>query len=269
MTPSGSSAIRSTPRRPKREETARRAGQTATRSAATLLERQADTARQRVVVRTRRLPATAEPRQILPAGNRSLFYRTVKRTVDVLGALVVLMLLSPLLLVVTAILLVTTRGRPIFVQERVGFLGRPFRLYKFRTMVVDAEELRGTVENQKDGPIFKNDADPRITRFGKLLRRTSVDEIPQLFNILNGDMSLIGPRPPLAQEVAQYDPWQRKRLSVKPGLTCLWQVSGRSEIGFHRWMLMDLWYVRHQSLRTDCMLLLRTPWAVISRRGAY
>ena len=96
-----------------------------------------------------------------------------------------------------------------------------------------------------------------------------MDEIPQLFNVLKGDMSLIGPRPPLAQEVAQYDPWHRKRLSVKPGLTCLWQVSGRSEIGFRRWMLMDLWYVQHQGLWTDCMLLLRTPWAVISRRGAY
>ena len=140
MTPSGSSAIRSTPPRRRREEATRRAGQTTSRSSATLLERTSDTATQQVVARTRRLATPAEPWQIAPAGNRSPFYQTVKRTIDVLGTLMMLTLLSPLLLVVTAILLVTTRGRPIFVQERVGFLGRPFRLYKFRTMVVDAEQ---------------------------------------------------------------------------------------------------------------------------------
>jgi lipopolysaccharide/colanic/teichoic acid biosynthesis glycosyltransferase len=238
------------------------------RTSTTLLEQPADP-RERAVAKAKSRPATAEQWAIRPAGNRSPAYLATKRLIDVLGSVVLLTILSPLLLVVTIILLVTTRGRPIFVQQRVGFLGRPFRLYKFRTMILDAEKVRDTVENHQEGPIFKNHADPRITRFGKLLRRTSIDELPQLFNILDGDMSLIGPRPPLAHEVAQYERWQRQRLAVKPGLTCLWQVSGRNEIAFYRWMLMDLWYVRHQSLRTDLMLLFRTPWAVISRRGAY
>jgi lipopolysaccharide/colanic/teichoic acid biosynthesis glycosyltransferase len=117
--------------------------------------------------------------------------------------------------------------------------------------------------------VFKNRSDPRITLVGRFLRKTSIDELPQLFNALRGDMSLIGPRPPLPQEVLQYTPLQRKRLSVRPGLTCLWQVSGRNEIGFTRWMKMDLWYIKHQNLLTDFALLLRTPLAVISRRGAH
>jgi lipopolysaccharide/colanic/teichoic acid biosynthesis glycosyltransferase len=125
------------------------------------------------------------------------------------------------------------------------------------------------VKNEQEGPVFKNRADPRITRIGRFLRKTSIDELPQLFNVLRGEMSLIGPRPPLFQEVIQYKPLQRKRLAVRPGLTCLWQVSGRNEIGFTRWMQMDLWYVKHQNLLTDVVLLLRTPWAVLSRRGAH
>ena len=167
------------------------------------------------------------------------------------------------------VLTVTTRGRPIFSQERLGFLGRPFRLYKLRTMIPNAEKLRSLVRNEQEGPVFKNRGDPRITRIGRFLRRTSIDELPQLLNVIRGDMSLIGPRPPLAQEVLQYKPLQRKRLSVRPGLTCLWQVSGRDEIAFTQWMQMDLWYVKHQNLLTDVALLLRTPWAVISRRGAH
>jgi lipopolysaccharide/colanic/teichoic acid biosynthesis glycosyltransferase len=136
-------------------------------------------------------------------------------------------------------------------------------------MIDGAEKLRSRVRNEQDGPVFKNRKDPRITAVGKFLRQTSIDELPQLFNVLRGDMSLIGPRPPLFHEVLQYTPLQRKRLAVQPGLTCLWQVSGRNEIGFARWMQMDLWYVKHQNLLTDLMLLLRTPWAVISRRGAH
>ena len=206
---------------------------------------------------------------IAPAGNRSRGYLTAKRFIDVAGAVVILAILSPILLVVLAILTITTKGHPLFCQERLGYLGHPFCLFKFRTMVLDAEKLRSDVKNEQDGPIFKNRRDPRITRIGRLLRRTSIDELPQLFNVLRGDMSLIGPRPPLAKEVAQYTPLHRKRLAVYPGLTCLWQVSGRSEIGFKRWMQMDLWYVKHQNLFTDFVLLIRTPWAVISRRGAH
>jgi lipopolysaccharide/colanic/teichoic acid biosynthesis glycosyltransferase len=214
-------------------------------------------------------PAAAGHWHITPAGNRSPSYLMTKRIVDLLGAMAILILVSPIFLAVLAILLVTTKGHPFFGQERLGFLGRPFWLWKFRTMVLDAEKLRSLVNNEQEGPVFKNRSDPRITRIGRLLRRTTIDELPQLFNVIKGDMSLIGPRPPLASEVDQYKPIQRKRLAVMPGLTCLWQVSGRSEIGFSRWMQMDLWYVKHQNWLTDLMLLVRTPWAVISRRGAH
>jgi lipopolysaccharide/colanic/teichoic acid biosynthesis glycosyltransferase len=207
--------------------------------------------------------------QIAAGGNRSLLYLVSKRLLDICGSLALIILLSPLLLTALVINFIATKGHPLYPQIRLGRLGRPFRLYKFRTMVMNAEKLQDSVENQQDGPIFKNHSDPRITRIGKILRRTSVDELPQLFNVLFGRMSLVGPRPPLASEVAKYESWQLKRLSVKPGLTCLWQVSGRSEIGFHRWMLMDLWYVWHQNLFIDIALLLRTPWAILNRRGAY
>jgi len=142
-------------------------------------------------------------------------------------------------------------------------------MYKFRTMVPDAEARRHEVDNEKDGPIFKNRRDRRITRVGRFLRSTSIDELPQLFGVLSGRMSLVGPRPPIGEEVADYGAWQRRRLTVKPGLTCLWQVSGRSEIGFEDWVRMDLWYVRNQDFWTDLVLLARTPWSVLSRRGAY
>ena len=206
---------------------------------------------------------------IAPGGNRRRTYLFAKRTMDIVVASALLVLLSPVLLAVLLALAVTTRGRPIFRQERLGHCGRPFRMYKFRTMVLDAERIRHLVRNEQRGPVFKNVRDPRVTRLGRILRSTSLDEVPQLVNVLLGQMSLVGPRPPLASEVAQYEPWQLRRLSVKPGLTCRWQVSGRSEIGFDDWMLLDLWYVEAQGLTTDVVLLLRTPWAVLSRRGAY
>jgi lipopolysaccharide/colanic/teichoic acid biosynthesis glycosyltransferase len=212
----------------------------------------------------------AAGRDVVPAeGNFSRWYRRMKRALDVAGALGLLLALWPVMLGAYVVLLVTTRGRPIFRQVRLGYRGRPFTLYKFRTMVLDAIQRQRDVANEKDGPIFKNRRDPRVTRLGRLLRSFSVDELPQLFNVLRGQMSLVGPRPPLAAEVAGYEPWQRRRLAVKPGLTCLWQISGRSEIGFRQWVRMDLWYVRNQSLRTDLKLLAKTPWSVLSRRGAY
>ena len=211
----------------------------------------------------------AQDWRIDPAGNRSPGYRMAKRLLDLVGALAGLVLLSPILLPVLLVLTWTTRGRPIFSQERVGYLGMRFRLYKFRTMVLDAEKVQHAVQNEQCGPVFKNRRDPRVTRLGRLLRLTSIDEMPQLVNVLRGDMSLVGPRPPIAREVAQYEPWQLARLSVKPGLTCLWQVSGRCEIDFDRWMRMDVWYVENQCLATDLLLLLRTPWAIVSGRGAY
>jgi len=202
-------------------------------------------------------------------GNRSLFYRFSKRLIDVAGSVALLVVLSPLLLLTLLVLMVTTRGRPIFVQTRIGHRGRRFPMLKFRTMHLNADKIQAAVQNEKDGPIFKNRRDPRITRIGRILRKTSIDEMPQLLNVLAGHMSLVGPRPPVEKEVRKYEPWQHRRLAVKPGITCLWQVSGRSEIGFQDWVRMDLWYLNHQSLRTDLQLLLKTPLSVISCRGAY
>lgn len=202
-------------------------------------------------------------------GNLSPFYRTVKRLFDVAGALGLFVVLGPVMLTLLAILSITTRGKPFFCQRRVGYRGRLFTMIKFRTMRPDADMLQRHVANEKEGPIFKNRRDPRVTGIGRLLRKTSLDETPQLLNVLLGQMSLVGPRPLPVREVAQFRGWQCRRLAVKPGLTCLWQVSGRSEIGFEDWVRMDLWYVRNQSFITDCKLLLRTPLSVISGRGAY
>ncbi len=206
---------------------------------------------------------------VQPEGNLALTYRFAKRTLDVVGSATLIVMLSPILVTVFVILSITTKGRPIIRQQRVGHLGRRFPMFKFRSMRLDAEKLQHLVRNEKDGPIFKNRNDPRITRIGRILRRTSIDEMPQLFNVLVGHMSLVGPRPPLAKEVAQYKPWQRRRLAIKPGLTCLWQISGRCEIGFDQWVRMDIWYANNQTLWTDLKLLVRTPLSVISCRGAY
>jgi lipopolysaccharide/colanic/teichoic acid biosynthesis glycosyltransferase len=206
---------------------------------------------------------------VVPGGSPSPAYRLAKRLLDVVGSLGLLMVLGPIMLAVFLILLVTTRGRPLFWQRRVGYCGRPFWMLKFRTMVLDAARRRHEVPNEQDGPIFKNRRDPRVTRIGRWLRKTSLDETPQLLNVLLGQMSLVGPRPPLGEEVARYKAWQRRRLAVKPGLTCLWQVSGRSEIGFEDWVRMDIWYVRNQSFWTDLKLLWSTPASVLGGRGAY
>ena len=199
----------------------------------------------------------------------SVVYPVLKRAMDLVGSLALLALLSPVMIVTYLILMVTTRGRALFVQERVGRRGQPFPMIKFRTMVPGAEQLREGVANEQSGPIFKNRRDPRVTRLGALLRSTSIDEMPQLLNVLAGHMSLVGPRPPLASEVVKYEPWQAVRLTVKPGLTCVWQVSGRSNLTFREWMHMDAWYVHNRSLAVDLWLLLKTPWSVLSRRGAY
>ncbi len=212
--------------------------------------------------------AAGEP--IVPAkGNLSPGYLLTKRVLDIIGTLVLLAVLWPVLLLTFLVLAVTTRGKPLFTQRRLGFRGRPFTMLKFRTMCVDAPLRQAEVKNEKDGPIFKNQRDPRITKIGRFLRSTSIDEMPQLLNVLAGDMSLVGPRPPIGREVAQYEAWQRSRLGVKPGLTCLWQVSGRSEIAFEPWVRMDLWYIRNQGISTDLKLLVKTPWTVITGRGAY
>lgn len=219
--------------------------------------------------RQTRGPSDNRWRHVKPAGNRSWFYQLAKRAGDIVGGLLILWLLSPVIFAAWLTLMITSRGRPFFVQERVGECGRTFRMYKFRTMRLDADKMQHQVANEKDGPIFKNQHDPRITRVGRFLRSTSIDEMPQLLNVLKGDMSLVGPRPPIPKEVEQYQPWQTRRLAVKPGLTCFWQVNGRSEIGFDDWMRMDVRYTRSQDLTTDLKLLVKTPGSVLSRRGAY
>ncbi len=202
-------------------------------------------------------------------GIRTRGYLIAKRFFDIVGALALLTMLAPAMIAVFTVLLITTKGKPVFFQKRLGYLGKPFWMIKFRTMVVNADKTQAAVKNEKDGPIFKNRRDPRITALGAFLRSTSLDETPQLLSVLFGQMSLVGPRPPIAKEVAKYEWWQQRRLSVKPGLTCLWQVSGRSEIGFVDWVRMDLWYVKNQGLWTDFLLLVKTPAAVLARRGAY
>ncbi|HLU50141.1 MAG TPA: sugar transferase, partial [Planctomycetota bacterium] len=161
-------------------------------------------------------------------------------------------------------------GPVFFAQERLGMNHRPFRMLKFRTMVVNAEELKKELEakNEMNGPVFKMRRDPRVTPVGRILRKLSLDELPQFLNVLKGDMSLVGPRPPIASEVERYEWWQRRRLSTRPGLTCFWQISGRNEIDFEDWMRLDLRYIDNWSLWLDVELILRTIPAVLRGRGA-
>jgi len=193
----------------------------------------------------------------------------IKGGIDYLAAGAGLVLLSPLFLAIILLVKATSRGPAFFVQERCGLYGRTFNLFKFRTMVENAEELREELEqhNEVDGPVFKISKDPRITTIGKFLRKTSLDELPQLVNILMGHMSLVGPRPPIPAEVKQYDSWQRRRLSMKPGITCIWQVSGRNNIDFERWMQLDLAYIDNWSLLLDLKILLKTVQEVVRCQG--
>lgn len=181
-----------------------------------------------------------------------------------------LVALSPLLLTAAAAVKLTSRGPVLFRQQRVGMHGRVFSMLKFRSMVVDAEARKAALvaQNERGGPVFKMKRDPRVTAVGRFIRKYSIDELPQLVNVLRGDMSIVGPRPPIPSEVARYDAWQRRRLSVRPGLTCVWQVSGRDRIGFTEWMLLDLRYIDHWSLAGDLSLIARTVPVVITGRGA-
>ncbi len=197
--------------------------------------------------------------------------RLGKRSMDVALALLFIFLFAPVLLAVALAVKWSSEGPVLFSQVRVGKGGRLFRFYKFRSMVTDAEALKGNLaaQNEKSGPIFKIQYDPRITRVGRFLRMYSLDELPQLFSVLNGDMSVVGPRPPVPSEVVQYEPWQLRRLAVTPGLTCIWQTSGRSRVTFDEWMRMDLEYIDNWSLALDAKLLLKTVGAVLTADGAY
>lgn len=195
----------------------------------------------------------------------------LKRIADVVIAVFSLALLSPLLVAIAAAIRITSPGDLLFRQTRCGLSGRRFTLYKFRSMVNNAEQLRAELRqlNERDGPAFKISDDPRITPVGRILRRFSLDELPQLWNILRGDMSFVGPRPAIPEEVEEYEPWQRRRLRMRPGLTCIWVLEGRSDVDFHRWIQLDLAYIDNWSLWLDCKIFFRTIPIVISGRGAY
>jgi exopolysaccharide biosynthesis polyprenyl glycosylphosphotransferase len=204
-----------------------------------------------------------------PPGER--WELSIKRALDVVGAVGMLILLSPFFLLIATTIRVLTPGPVIFKQKRVGLNGRMFSMYKFRSMRVGAEaELQDLIaHNEMDGPVFKMKDDPRVTKFGKFLRKYSLDELPQLFNVFRGDMSLVGPRPPVPTEVRQYERRYRRRLSMRPGITCLWQVSGRNEItDFDTWMKLDLQYIDNWSLLNDLKILFKTVPAVIFGSGA-
>ncbi|MBI3495235.1 sugar transferase [Candidatus Berkelbacteria bacterium] len=194
--------------------------------------------------------------------------KIIKRIIDIIGGFIALIIFAPLMLIVAIIIKIVSPGGPIlFHQRRVG-VGKLFTFYKFRTMMPGAE-LEHDKLIQKHGNMFKLKEDPRVFPFGSFLRKTSIDELPQLFNVLKGEMSLVGPRPPMQEEVRFYNSWHRQRLGIKPGITGLWQVSGRSEINFDEWVRLDLYYIEHWSLWLDLQILLKTVWVVIAGKGAY
>ena len=195
--------------------------------------------------------------------------RLAKRLIDLTGSALLLVVFSPLLLGVSLVLLVA-QGRPLFyVQARGGQAGRPFRAFKFRTMERDAHVRRREIEhlNERVGPVFKVADDPRITPIGRWLRKTSIDELPQLLNVVRGEMSLVGPRPQPVEEIEAYDFWHRRRLSMKPGITGLWQVRARNDPSFEQWMALDLEYIDHWSLWLDVMILFQTPISIVRSPG--
>ncbi len=193
-----------------------------------------------------------------------------KNLMDKIGAVVGLMIAAPIMIAAAIAIKVESRGPVFFKQRRSGINGRPFPLFKFRTMCDGAEHKRDQLSdlNEMSGPVFKIRNDPRVTRVGRFLRKYSIDEIPQFFNVLRGEMSLVGPRPPLPSEVAKFEPWQRRKLSVRPGLTCIWQVNGRNQIDFEDWMKLDLEYIDNWSLWLDTKILARTFPTVIKGNGA-
>ena len=197
--------------------------------------------------------------------------RIVTRVVDILVAILLLVLGLPFWLCIALAIRLTSSGAIVYKQTRIGKNGRPFKVYKFRTMYKNAEDGLADLlaRNEAQGPLFKIKDDPRVTAVGKFLRRTSFDEFPQLLNVIKGEMSLVGPRPPLPHEVVQYEEWQKGRLAIKPGMTGLWQVRGRSDISFDEGVLMDMYYIENWSLRLYFQILLRTIPAVLFSRGAY
>lgn len=200
----------------------------------------------------------------------SAIYNMAKRALDIMASTLGLIILSPILLVVAILIKLESKGPAIFSQKRIGLNKKEFKMYKFRSMVQNAEELKEKLakENEMSGPMFKMKNDPRVTKVGRFIRKTSIDELPQLINVLKGEMSLVGPRPSLPKEVSKFEPWMLKRLSVKPGLTCYWQVSGRNNIDFEDWMKLDLQYVNDRSFWLDLKLIFKTAGVLFGDKNA-
>ncbi len=202
-------------------------------------------------------------------GNK--IYLFFKRAIDIFGSGFGLIVLSPLFVIIAiAIKFEDSKGSILFSQKRVGQYGKEFNMYKFRSMVSNAEELKAKLieQNEMSGPMFKMKHDPRITKVGKFIRKTSIDELPQLINILKGEMSLVGPRPSLPKEVAKFEPWMLERLEVKPGLTCYWQVMGRNDIDFEEWMKLDIKYVQDRNFGLDLKLIFKTFFVLFGDESA-
>ena len=202
--------------------------------------------------------------------DEKIIYMILKRTLDIICSIIGLTLLSPIILVVAILIKLESKGPIIFSQKRVGLNGKEFDMYKFRSMVQNAEELKEKLakQNEMSGPMFKIKDDPRVTKVGKFIRKTSIDELPQLINVLKGEMSLVGPRPSLPKEVEKFERWMLKRLDVKPGLTCYWQVSGRNNIDFEDWMKLDLQYVEDRSFLLDLKLIFKTFFVLFGDKNA-
>lgn len=209
-------------------------------------------------------------KEIVQAINKRIMYNFFKRIIDIIVSLMGLIILSPLLIIVSILIKVESRGNIIFSQTRVGLNGKLFKIYKFRSMVMNAEELKNSLKSQNEmsGPMFKIKEDPRVTKVGKFIRKTSIDELPQLINVLKGEMSLVGPRPSLPEEVKDFKPWMKKRLTVKPGLTCYWQVMGRNNIDFENWMKLDIKYVEERNLFLDIKLIFKTVFVLFGDKNA-
>lgn len=197
-------------------------------------------------------------------------YEKIKRFFDICLSTAALVVLSPLLLVIAILIYLEDKGPVIYSQTRIGKDGRAFKLYKFRSMCVDADERLRDLQklNERDGPVFKIRDDPRVTKVGKFIRKTCIDELPQLVNIIKGDMSIVGPRPPLPNEVKQYNSYQKQRLLVVPGLTCYWQIQKGEETTFDEWVELDLKYIKERSILLDFRLILLTFKVILSGKGA-
>ncbi|MTT32156.1 sugar transferase [Terrilactibacillus sp. BCM23-1] len=199
-------------------------------------------------------------------------YLIIKRSIDILGSLIGLILLFPVFLIVSILIKIEdSKGTVLFKQVRVGKNEKTFTMYKFRSMVSNAEELLEDLldQNETTGAMFKMKDDPRVTKIGKFIRKTSIDELPQLLNVLKGDMSLVGPRPPLVREVKEYTEYQKQRLLIKPGCTGLWQVNGRSNVGFEKMVELDLKYIKTRSIKVDSAIVIKTIFVILNNKDAY